>query len=117
VPSKSRGDVAPCQGFPLDWPRYDPKFSGPKVGCVVDKINEFKLVIKDKSKPIKDRRVALRFLIHCLEDMHQPCHVGDNSDKGGNQTHVRFFDKGKNMHSLWDTGMIARVSDKEVFWL
>ena len=39
---------------PLDWPRYDPKFSGTTVSCVVDKINEFKLVIKDKSKPMKN---------------------------------------------------------------
>ena len=102
---------------PLDEPKYDSKYSGPKVGCVVDKINEFKLVIKDKSKSIEDRRFALRFLIHCLEDMHMPMHVGDNHAKGGNQTQVRFFDKGTNMHSLWDSGMIARVSTTEDFWL
>ena len=71
---------------------------------MVDKINEFRLVFKDKSKPIKDRRFALRFLIHCIEDMHQPCHVGDNHDKGGNQTQVRWFDKGTNMHRVWDSG-------------
>jgi nuclease S1 len=102
---------------PLDEPKYDSKYSGPKVGCVVDKINEFKLAIEDKSKSIEDRRFALRFLIHCLEDMHMPMHVGDNHDKGGNQTQVRFFDRGTNMHSLWDCGMIARVSSKEDFWL
>jgi hypothetical protein len=48
---------------PLDWLRYDPKFSGPKVDCVVDTINDFRLAIKDEPKPIKDRRFALRFLI------------------------------------------------------
>jgi nuclease S1 len=68
---------------PLDEPKYDSKYSGPKVGCMVDKISEFKLVIKDKSKSIEDRRFALRFLVRCIEDMHQPCHVGDNHDKGG----------------------------------
>jgi nuclease S1 len=102
---------------PLDWPRYDPKFSGPKVGCVVDKINEFKLVIKDKSKPLKDRRFALRFLIHCIEDMHQPCHVGDNHDKGGNQTQVRWFDRGSNLHRVWDGSIIERAGTTEAFWL
>jgi len=78
---------------PLDEPRYDSKFSGDvsTKGCVVDKINEFRLVVKDKSKSIEDRRFALRFLIHCVEDMHQPCHVGDNSDKGGNRTQVQWF--------------------------
>jgi nuclease S1 len=67
---------------PLDEPKYDSKFSGDvsTKGCVVDKINEFRLVVNDKSKSIEDRRFALRFLIHCVEDMHQPCHVGDNGD-------------------------------------
>jgi hypothetical protein len=74
---------------PLDEPRYDSKFSGEKIGCVVDKINEFRLVINDKSRSVEDRRFALRFLIHCVEDMHQPCHVWDNHDKGWNQTRFR----------------------------
>jgi hypothetical protein len=46
-----------------------------------------------------------------------PLHVGDNNDKGGNQTQVRFFDQGTNMHRLWDSQMIEHVSDKEDFWL
>ena len=73
--------------MPLDEPKYDAKFSGddPKKGCVVDKINEFRLVIKDKTKTVEERRFALRFLIHCVEDMHMPMHVGDNKDKGGGE--------------------------------
>jgi nuclease S1 len=104
---------------PLDEPRYDSKFSGDvsSKGCVVEKINEFRLVVKDKSKSVEDRRFALRFLVHCVEDMHQPCHVGDKHDRGGNDTQVRFFDRGTNMHSLWDTGMIERFSKSEDEWL
>ena len=51
---------------PLDEPAYDAKWSAddPKKGCVVDKINEFRKVVKDKSKPIEERRFALRFLIN-----------------------------------------------------
>ncbi len=60
-------------------------------------INEFRLVIQDKTKTNEERRFALRFLIHCIEDMHQPCHVGENKDKGGNQTQVRFVDKGTHL--------------------
>ena len=85
----------------------------PDKGCVVDKFNEFRLVIKDKSKPVEDRRFALRFLIHCIEDVHQPCHVGDNSDKGGNRRQIRFFDRGTNMHALWDTLMTDREHTSE----
>jgi nuclease S1 len=102
---------------PLDESKYDAKYSGPKIGCVVDKINEFRLVIKDKSRSIEDRRFALRFLIHCVEDMHMPMHVGENHDNGGNKTQVRFFDRGTNLHALWDTLMIERVSKSEDVWL
>ena len=104
---------------PLDEPRYDSKWSAddPKKGCVVDKINEFRAVLKDPTKSKEDRRFALRFLIHCVEDMHMPMHVGDNHDRGGNDTQVRFFDRGMNMHSLWDSGMIERVSRNEDYWL
>jgi hypothetical protein len=70
---------------------------------VVDKINAFRLVVNDKTKSVDDRRFALRFLIHCIEDLHQPCHVADNHDKGGNQTQVGWFDRGSNMHRVWDS--------------
>ena len=104
---------------PLDEPGYDSKWSAddPKHGCVVDKINEFRATLKDKTKSVEDRRFALRFLIHCVEDMHMPMHVGDNHDRGGNDTQVRFFDRGTNMHSLWDGGMIERMSNDEEYWL
>ena len=104
---------------PLDEPRYDAKWSAddPKKGCVVDKINEFRAVLKDPTKSKEDRRFALRFLIHCIEDIHMPMHVGDNHDRGGNETQVRFFDEGTNMHRLWDGGMIERISTSEDYWL
>jgi S1/P1 Nuclease len=84
---------------------------------VVDKINEFRLTLQDKTKTVEDRRFALRFLIHCIEDMHMPRHVGDSHDRGGNDTHVRFFDRGTNMHWLWDSDMIERASKSEEDWL
>ncbi len=104
---------------PLDEPRYDSKFSAdvPQKGCIVDKIHEFQATLKDPSRSIEDRRFALRYLIHCVEDLHQPLHVGDNHDKGGNRTQVRFYNRGTNMHRLWDSDMIERAGDGEDFWL
>jgi nuclease S1 len=104
---------------PLDEAKYDPKWSedDPKHGCVVDKINEFKATLKNPNKTVDEKRFALRFLIHCVEDMHMPLHVGDNHDRGGNDTQVRFFDRGTNMHRLWDSDMIQRSGNSEAFWL
>ena len=73
---------------PLDEPAYNPKWSADdsKKGCVVDKIAEFRLTLKDTTKSLDDRRFALRFLIHLVGDMHMPLHVGDNH-KGKSATH------------------------------
>jgi nuclease S1 len=104
---------------PLDEPAYDSKWSAddPKKGFVVDKIAEFRLTLKDTTKSLDDRRFALRFLIHLVGDMHMPIHVGDNHDRGGNDTQVRWFDRGTNMHSLWDSGIIDHVHQNEAVWL
>ena len=104
---------------PLDELKYNVRFSGemPEKGCIVEKIKELKKTLKDRTKSIEERRFALRFLIHLIEDLHMPLHVGDNHDKGGNKTQVRFFDEGTNMHRLWDSGMILHAGDTEDFWL
>jgi nuclease S1 len=104
---------------PLDEPRYHSIFAGdvPERGYVVDKIHDFKVAVQDAGLSLEERRIALRFLVHFVEDLHMPMHVGDNNDKGGNRTQVRFFDRGTNMHSLWDSGMIEHVCDTEDFWL
>jgi len=61
------------------------------------------------------RRLALRFLVQCIEDLHMPMHVRDNHDRGGNDTQVRFFDRATNMHRLWDSDLIAwNTSSKDL---
>jgi S1/P1 Nuclease len=55
--------------------------------------------------------------LHCIEDLHMPLHVGDNKDKGGNLTQVRWYDRVSNMHRVWDSGIIERAGTTEEFWL
>ena len=73
--------------------------------------------LENPSLSIEDRRFALRFLVHCVEDLRMPMHVGDNGDNGGNRNQVRFYDRGINMHALWDSLIIEHVSKSEEFWL
>jgi hypothetical protein len=49
---------------------------------------------------------ALAFLIHFIGDVHQPMHVGKNRDLGGNKISVLFFGERKNLHSVWDSGIV-----------
>jgi hypothetical protein len=104
---------------PLDEPRYDDWFAADDArhGYIVPKIRELKVVFKDRSRPIEERREALRFLVHLVEDLHMPLHVGDNGDRGGNDTQVRFFDRGSNMHRVWDSEIIARAERNEDRWV
>ncbi len=57
------------------------------------------------------RAQALRYVIHFIGDEAQPLHVSDNHDQGGNCTSIRFFaeEKPRNLHSIWDTQLIARA--------
>jgi hypothetical protein len=45
-----------------------------------------------------------------------PLHVGDNKDKGGNETQIRWFDEGSNMHRIWDSGMMEKSGSTEDYW-
>lgn len=70
-----------------------------------------------QDRPVEERRVTLKFIVHLVGDLQQPLHVGDNLDRGGNDTQVRFFDRGSNLHSVWDSGIIERAGREEDFWL
>jgi hypothetical protein len=105
--------------IPLDQDRYDDRFAGdtPQKGYIVPKIREFQAILKDRSRPVAERRQALRFLIHLIEDLHQPLHVGEDHDRGGNDLQVRWYDKGSNLHAVWDYGMLEQAGRGEDGWL
>ena len=45
-------------------------------------------------------------LVHLIGDIHQPCHVGNGKDKGGNDIKVNWFREKSNLHRVWDSNMI-----------
>ncbi len=49
--------------------------------------------------------------------MHQFVHVGHRGDRGGNDLQVQFFDKGSNLHSVWDSGLIEHANRTEAEWV
>ena len=63
--------------------------------------------LKDPQKTTEEKRVALKFLIHLVGDVHQPLHVGHAEDKGGNDIKVTWRSKDEtNLHSVWDSALI-----------
>ena len=63
-----------------------------------------------------DEVQRLRILIHLVGDIHQPLHVGDRDDRGGNNVRVMWFGGPSNLHRIWDSDMIddTRLSYTEL---
>jgi len=90
--------------FPFDT-KYENSDKNPK-GDVITGIDYCIHVLKNKNASIEDQIFYLKLLVHLIGDMHQPLHVGRAEDKGGNDIQVRWFNKGTNLHRVWDSDMI-----------
>ncbi|MBN9663022.1 MAG: S1/P1 nuclease [Acidobacteria bacterium] len=105
--------------LPLDIPRGDWKKYCPQTGCVLGQIPEMERRLKNTNLAQRDRAEALKFLVHLVSDMHQPLHVGEKHDRGGNDVKVVFAAKPSNLHSVWDSSILdlgekrdAKLKDK-----
>lgn len=75
--------------------------------CVVAAIERYARVLGDRSRSAAERAEALRFLVHFVGDVHQPLHAGYRDDRGGNQYQVQFDRRGTNLHTIWDSKVLA----------
>jgi len=78
----------------------------PHEGDIIWAINNFTGQLKSDTLTVDEERFALRILIHLVGDIHQPLHVGNGEDRGGNSVKINFFWKDSNLHGIWDSGMI-----------
>lgn len=75
-------------------------------GDLIIGINKCKDVILDDTSSKEDKVFYLKMLVHLIGDLHQPMHVGRAEDKGGNDIQVQWFNRGTNLHRVWDSDMI-----------
>jgi hypothetical protein len=110
-----RRDTSPFHfvNIPLGAGAYDPVRDCPGGRCVIGAVDSFQRVLASPSAPRSERAEALRFLLHLIGDLHQPLHVADNQDKGGNNTQVRLGERGTNLHKAWDGEMIETLATTE----
>ena len=76
--------------------------------CVFAAIQAQRDVLADRTRPLDERRQALKFLVHFVGDAHQPLHAGFARDRGGNTHQIRHAGEGSNLHRLWDGALPAR---------
>jgi hypothetical protein len=95
-------NVSICKDFTL-------KGNCPDGNCVSAQIERDVKLLKDKTVPVRERVMALVFLVHFVGDLHQPLHAGDRGDLGGNKalsTYGAYSTEKLNLHSIWD-GLLA----------
>lgn len=90
--------------------------------CVVEAIRRQSAILADRTRPLPERRQALKFVVHFVGDVHQPLHTGFARDRGGNTVQLRVSgspssEGGTNLHAYWDSGMLRDARLDEAEWL
>jgi len=92
---------------------YKKKRDCPAGACVIEKIGHFSHALQDAELSLKRRKEALMYLVHFVGDVHQPLHLGNARDRGGNKIRVKFKGKRTNLHALWD-GKLIHLAGKSL---
>lgn len=87
---------------------FDAARDCPQGECVVGAIERFTTRLREPGVPLPDRREAFRFLVHFIEDVHNPLHVIHPDMSGGGLTPVTFLGEETELHELWDSLLIER---------
>jgi len=114
-----RHDADPLHyvNIPLSDRAYDPRRHCPKGRCIIAAINAEERALSNPATSPTDRAEALRFLIHFMGDLHQPLHVADNNDRGGNQRTVWLAGDSTNLHKVWDGQLLEHEGLTELDYL
>ncbi len=75
-------------------------------GDIIWAIDKIVTELKSGSLTPEQESTNLKFLVHLVGDIHQPFHVGNGEDRGGNDVKVKYFGSNTNIHSVWDSRMI-----------
>ena len=88
-----------------DGKTYETSEKEPK-GDVIWALNKCINELESDTLTLKEQQFALKTLVHLVGDIHQPLHVGNGTDKGGNDVKLKYFWQNSNLHRVWDSGMI-----------
>lgn len=89
----------------------------PTWGDAMTALTGFRRTLADPDSTLAEKQLALRFSIHIIQDLHQPLHVGNGKDRGGNQFEVRFLGKNTNLHRVWDSDLLKSAGRGEADWV
>ncbi|MEX0646439.1 MAG: S1/P1 nuclease [Balneolaceae bacterium] len=84
---------------------YDETEKNPD-GDVIDALETLIAELKEGGLSREEESEKLKMVIHMIGDIHQPMHVGDGSDSGGNEVRLQWMGENSNLHRVWDSDII-----------
>lgn len=98
---------AACFGHPTV---AGPASAGPEKACIIDRVQAFATELGDATTSPAERILALKYVLHFMGDMHQPLHLADNHDHGGNCVPISLGGtRTVNLHSYWDSVVVGEL--------
>lgn len=77
-----------------------------KLGGLLEALYVAEDTLKDANASKIDKENAVKFVVHCIGDIHQPLHTGRVEDNSGNKIPVKWLGLETSLHSIWDSQMI-----------
>jgi hypothetical protein len=77
-----------------------------KLGGLLEALYIAEDVIKNPASTKEDKAIALKFVVHCIGDIHQPLHTGRVEDNSGNKIPMKWLNLETNLHAIWDSQII-----------
>jgi len=99
--------------IPLEATSYDPASQCGTGHCIIAELERDRQALMDSGSTDIERAEALRFLIHLIGDLHQPLHVADDHDRGGNDRNVMLRGEWLDLHKVWDGELIKTMGLSE----
>ena len=103
---KHKPDVLHYTNIAANHRTYNQERDCPRKRCVTEKIKEYERILVNPNVSRKSSKEAFKFLVHLVADVHQPMHLGDAKDRGGNEIPVSFEGKPTNLHRVWDHDLV-----------
>ena len=98
--------------FPEGTCKYVPERDCPDGACVVE-ATQRQIALLQSHAGDAEKLIALKYVVHLVADVHQPLHAGRGKDRGGNSFQVQFFERGTNLHALWDIDLVKQIDSDQ----
>ena len=113
----------------VDWPAdpatYSDSFCDPD--CITNELPK-QIEVMRTSTDTEAKALAMSWVIHLMGDLHQPMHVTDRGDRGGNEFNVTYHGRATcresnssgtqtkvELHSTWDSCLVFTLENGRTF--